>query len=276
MKESIRKERITPRKAKKILSKVNNGNRNISNYYVDSYAVDMKNHKWSLNNQLIAFDVDGNLVDGQHRLMAVIRSGVPITTYVMYGLDRNSVIETIDKGRPRSIAHTLQMVDHMKYTSEITSACRTIVALACGQTRSTTALIRHVYDLYEKEINLVVTNMESAKRLKLGSVLAAMVIGAKVDSEKTIEFEQQYFSGEGLTKTDPAYRFREYMLRLSGEMGTQTRRFKAPLICLSMIKRHINNEPVKYIRYDSKIFDWFAAKQWTNIKSIIEFVSLAK
>ena len=47
----------------------------------------MQNGEWKLNGKSICFDWNGRLLNGQHRLSAVVRSGVPLTTLVVRGLD---------------------------------------------------------------------------------------------------------------------------------------------------------------------------------------------
>lgn len=64
---------VTPDIAKQWL-KQNTNNRKIKEAVVDAYAKDMLNGKWTINNDSITFDKNGILTNGQHRLMAVIKS----------------------------------------------------------------------------------------------------------------------------------------------------------------------------------------------------------
>ena len=88
---------VTPSLAEEWL-KSNSFNRKISKATVRRYADDMKAGNWNLNHQGIAFDNDGVLVDGQHRLVAVIESGETIKMMVTWGSERTG----IDELRPRS------------------------------------------------------------------------------------------------------------------------------------------------------------------------------
>lgn len=71
----------------------NTFNRKISENIVNKYARDMKNGNWTLNHQGIAFDDSGVLVDGQHRLWAIIKSGSSIDIMVTQGASRVGVDE---------------------------------------------------------------------------------------------------------------------------------------------------------------------------------------
>lgn len=94
---------VTPALAEKILEK-NTFNRNVSSAVVRKYAADMSAGKWTLNHQGIAFDRDGTLIDGQHRLMAIIQSGATILMLVTHGADRIGV----DELRPRSTGDVIK------------------------------------------------------------------------------------------------------------------------------------------------------------------------
>ena len=78
-------ETITPALATEWLDKHNSVNRKISEPTVQSYAMDMKNGRWTLTHQGIAFDTEGNLQDGQHRLWAIVFSGITLEMMVTRG-----------------------------------------------------------------------------------------------------------------------------------------------------------------------------------------------
>jgi hypothetical protein len=92
---------VTPEIANKLLQR-NLNNRNLSDRLVSKYEQDMRGGNWTITHQGIAFYEDGTLADGQHRLAAIIRSGVPISMYVTRGLKREQAIN-IDMNRPRSV-----------------------------------------------------------------------------------------------------------------------------------------------------------------------------
>ncbi len=68
---------ITPEMAEKYLEH-NSDNRKMRQATIATYADDMKNGRWEMTHQGIAFNTAGELVDGQHRLAAIVLSGVPI------------------------------------------------------------------------------------------------------------------------------------------------------------------------------------------------------
>src|SRR5690625_6568367 len=79
-------ETITPKKAKDLLEK-NTHNRPVSNKRVDHYASLMKAGKWHLTHQGIAISKTDVIIDGQHRLLAVVQANMPIDFSITYGVE---------------------------------------------------------------------------------------------------------------------------------------------------------------------------------------------
>lgn len=61
----------------------NEFHRPVQDRSVEKYATEMTAGRWRLTHQGIAFDVDKKLIDGRHRLLAVIRSGKTIPMLVI-------------------------------------------------------------------------------------------------------------------------------------------------------------------------------------------------
>lgn len=112
-------ETITPTKAQEYLGK-SGGNRNISKPVVASYAASMKAGKWLLNGESITFDIDGVLLNGHHRLHAIILAGVPIQTFVTRGVE-HECYTTFDCGRHRTIGQLISMQGIRNYSIIATS-----------------------------------------------------------------------------------------------------------------------------------------------------------
>lgn len=88
--------------AEEITSKPSTNYRRVKQKVVDMYAKDMKNGNWTFCGDSIKFDKDGNCIDGQHRLRAIIKSKKPQMFIRIDGLDPESA-KTMDSGFKRSI-----------------------------------------------------------------------------------------------------------------------------------------------------------------------------
>lgn len=145
-------ENITPAKAQQYLQ-TSIGNRPISKSYVKSYADTMKKGKWLLNGVCIVFDQNGHLIDGHHRLLAVIEAGIPVRFDVSRGAPEGA-FTTFDNGRHRTVGQLLAMQNVKNYNlvGSIVLANETLVRtgrLNSNNARSVTNKKRTNEDNYE-------------------------------------------------------------------------------------------------------------------------------
>lgn len=97
---------VTPDMAKLWL-KNNEGNRNLSDSAVERYVSDMKRGTWKPNTDSIGITKSGQLIQGQHRLTAVVESECTVLMLVTYGYG-DDVFSVLDRGRGRSFADQLR------------------------------------------------------------------------------------------------------------------------------------------------------------------------
>lgn len=94
-------ELITPEMALDWLTSNTKNYRKPSRSVVLRYAEAMKNGRWQTNGEAIVFNEDGILLDGQHRLYAIIEAEVSVTMLVVRGVKRD--VSVFDDGRNRTI-----------------------------------------------------------------------------------------------------------------------------------------------------------------------------
>lgn len=101
---------ITPDMASDWLeNRVFDGNRRPAKAKVDQHTAAMKAGRWLETHQGIAFDTDGKLIDGRHRLMAVAASGVTVRMWVFPEQTRDT-FDVIDTGYGRAAAQFIKSV----------------------------------------------------------------------------------------------------------------------------------------------------------------------
>ena len=107
--ENVKKEIITPLIAAAYLEK-NTNNRSLRNVVINAYVKEMKEGRWVLSNDAITFDEEGRLINGQHRLTAVVRSGCTCDFFVARGMKTDS-FEVMDNGYTRSSSQIFRLKD---------------------------------------------------------------------------------------------------------------------------------------------------------------------
>lgn len=100
--------KVTPELATEMLKRNSEGQRTISKLAVERYAADMETEDWIFNGAPVIMSKEHRLLDGQHRLSAIIESGQAQLLLVIHGLDAGAM-STIDAGRTRSYADILKI-----------------------------------------------------------------------------------------------------------------------------------------------------------------------
>lgn len=219
-----RLETIGPERAAYILEH-NNHNRPVVRSNLARLCRDLKAGEWKLNGETIVLASDGELMTGQHRLKAVVLTGIPIKTFVVYGIDR-SAFPTMDQGTPKSVSAILA-IDGGKNTTMTAAVARNYMAVYSGPlvlySAFTPTDAMNVLKAHPAINTWVATcsNQKGARKIFTSSSLAAVVAASeKYGDDLVMEFFQKASVGENLTVHEPAYMFRERMLgrSRSGQM----------------------------------------------------------
>ena len=198
----------------------NMDNRKIRKMRVAAYTHDINSDQWVTTHQGVAFDWNGDLRDGQHRLMAIIEADKPLWMLVTFDLDPASQ-RHMDRGASRLVADFIGGVNGAARAS----AARYLIALrVLGGTASPAALYRaaravtdaDIYDFFENEPGLA----EDMEEISVAAGRAARnlegmgpspLIVAAVTFPKVGQDSLDYIhSGAGLSKGSPLLALRNY------------------------------------------------------------------
>lgn len=207
--ETLRTEvmTVTPAGAAQLLAERNPKNigpqRKLSKQTVQRYAEQMSTGRWRLTHQGLAFDSSGNLLDGQHRLTAVVEAGVPVDFVVTWGCDRES-FSVLDNGMRRQAA---QLLDH-SYAMPICAAARYLGPISgsytgsrieqgiYGSGMSTDEVLDTVYSWPElARYAPTVSAVYHHTKIALSSHLAVIVLASRTEHADKIE---DWLNGDGL------------------------------------------------------------------------------
>lgn len=99
-KRNPRIEIVTPERAAQLLDH-NKENRPLSQQHVNRIASQIVTGKWQFNGDTIKISEDGDVLDGQHRLWAIMEAKMPVETVIIFGIKREAfaTIDTISKAR---------------------------------------------------------------------------------------------------------------------------------------------------------------------------------
>lgn len=214
-------ERITPERAEVWLR--NQGpNRGIAQQRVDDYARDMARGHWQLNGETIKFDTGGLLIDGQHRLHAVVKAKATILSYVVRGLEPQ-VFNSIDIGIKRTAGQLFGIGGH-ENGNHLAAALAWLYRYRKGKMRaqSVRPTPDELFALLEKEPDIEASVPWATKMRRLGYpslwVFAHYLIQQK-DPVLAALFLDAVATGLNAKPGDATYVLRERLLENNTKRG---------------------------------------------------------
>ena len=120
---------VTPALAQMWMA-ANTRNRHLRPDLVAMYARDMESGRWLLTGESIKFGHGGVLLDGQHRLAAVVKADTTVRMLVVTGLENESQ-KVMDTGAKRLTADMLHL-DGVPNATVVSSAVRLLLGISWG------------------------------------------------------------------------------------------------------------------------------------------------
>lgn len=170
---------IGPKEAAEMLEK-NIDNRKVKPSKVQQYALYMKNDLWRENGETILVTEDGFLLNGQHRLQAIIASGTTQAFLIV------TVVPVDGKGRltPLGIIQDRGSVRRHHDITGVPPFCDAISAtmirefMINGRTHSQNTMLRAaIYDVFNEEMDWLFKRCNIAKRaLSRATIRTAFVL----------------------------------------------------------------------------------------------------
>lgn len=252
-----------------LLASVGQRQRPLSNDRVGQYARQMRAGKWRVTHQAVAIDPDGVVFDGQHRLSAIVKAGVPVTLTIARDADP-ATFDVIDVGRTRSPGHALAIAGYQNVNVLASSSRHFLVYKELiGTTRSTGPDIRTrwaSHDIVEFlgtiDGDRVLGSLPDANRLanNLGQIGAktwltaaiALLRSVGVNDELRAEFTDRMESGLMLDATSPILAFRRWMTNYANGYKTvrsDARAFTGMAAFVKCWNSWLEGEPVQQVTF---------------------------
>lgn len=192
-------ETVTPTMARSLLGS-SNGNRSTKKHKLAAYERDMAAGNWQTNGETIIVDDSGTLLNGHHRLMACIKSGVPFQTVLVRGVAPDSQ-KTIDMGASRTTADALSFYG-VKNANVANSVIRVLMSLQAGRERSANPSSSEAFEfLADNDITAATTFAGNKFMPRCAGLVGAMYYIAERNGETDLAVEFAHVLRSGI----PAY-----------------------------------------------------------------------
>jgi len=264
---------ISPAKARDLIKLNIENNRRVTKTHVKNLSSAMKAGTWMETGEPVIIDKFGRIIDGQHRLFAVIDSGVTIKTTITYGVDP-AAFDVMGTGKVRNLSDVMSIhgIDNAR---EVTAAYRIYMDLMTTTTtnfvafgRRTAAKIKadrpgvvawcEEHNKGIQEIMEITQSRDARRLLKPGAVFNGffMYLYFEVGAKKMAkEFFATLVDGTEfeLGKQDPIYQLRKRIMedhaKNARRAGTRVPLFETMAILIKAYNAWMNRQAVKSLRF---------------------------
>lgn len=251
---------ITPSKSKELLE-ANTHNRRIKQPVVLKYAKDMIEGRWIEDTgETIKIAKSGRILDGQHRLHAIIKANKAIYCHISNGLDE-SVFKVIDTGTTRNATDVFK-IEGIKNDNKLPSIISFFNLLEAGKKhkslhvheKSTNAML---LDQYYEDENFWQSVSRNSFNWYIGfaKILTPAFIGGfyahfyKLNSDKAYSFMVQLTSGINV-ENETILLLRNKLIADKVSIKKMPQNLKMALV-IKTWNSFITNKTIKFLKYDS-------------------------
>lgn len=216
---------VTPEMAELWLTK-NKRNRRLNQRRVKMYAREIAKGRWYLHHQGVAFYDDGTLADGQHRLAAIVESGVSCDMVVSWGVPPESGI-MIDGHQQRATHQSIRISGLADWIGKgEVSIARQMLLISTGSMATIARTHTEIVD-YCNQHKQAITFAERSFPTTKKNITTALTKGAVAcawyyeDQDRLHQFCRILLSGMPMAESDKAaILVREWLLS-EGTRATQ-------------------------------------------------------
>lgn len=256
---------VSPEEARLWLDTKNSRNRPVSENAVAKYTQQIKEGNWLDNGQAIIFGESGQLLNGQHRLMAIIRANKTVPMTITWGVP-DKAFDTIDDANSRSLADVL----HIKGESSsglLSAGVRFLWIYTRGEIerrdlrKGVIATKQRLEETLDKNRKITTSvKFYSTLKQRPGGLLipAGMAIGlhylfSLVHEKKADEFFAMFQSGFDLCEGHPIALLRARLISGQKEASSKLTPPAMYFYVVSTWNAYVKDEKLKRLQYNSDI-----------------------
>jgi len=247
---------IDPDMARKWLTK-NVNNRPLRLNSVVKISSDIINGRWQVNGATITFNDKGELIDGQHRLSAIVAANMTVMSLVVTEISPDAM-PTIDMGDVRTVAHILALRGIPSSTRVAALAMIYMKYLRYPEIQWNNKGETSRVELanFGTEISdLLISGTNTANGLKriglCNSSYGLLYVLVHTESENKHlwdEFHDGVTTGAGLWEGDPRLALRNFTMRRSFKAGAWDQQALAA-ICIKTWNKWLMGEKMKMVGF---------------------------
>lgn len=226
---------VTPQLAADILSR-NENNRRLSPDRVAQLAAEIRARRWKLNGESVIISTTGRLLDGQHRMAAVLSAQTAVPMLFVLDVEEDAV-NTIDTGRGRSTADILRM-NGISDGTALSASASILWRMLQGATPVMPAPANYIISVLERypSIHDWVRKWNATGSIRRVISVSALVPGLVYlsDIAGRPDLAERLFTGlatgAGLNEGDPILALRNRVMNLRGGGTHLSHRMVWPLV----------------------------------------------
>lgn len=182
-------ESVTPELAKKILDGDPGRNRRQRPQRVTRYASDMRAGKWRLTGEPVRLDENGVLLNGQHRMAAIIQSGCTVPLMFVSGISTSTMLVQ-DCGLPTS-ADDWMPIENAPAVTRLTRAVLRAFVPTLNSSVSRDEVLAAYNIIGPEHINWAIANTQKKGVCRKACVRAALALIRKLNPERAELFAKR-------------------------------------------------------------------------------------
>ena len=244
-------EVITPELAYELLTS-NCRNRTLRGNVVAAYARDMSEGRWKAAGEPIYVAADGELLNGQHRLNAVVEAGVSVHLPIMRGVPKDYRM-IADQGLRRTTGDVLSIEGEVN-SNQLAAALRKLYMFRhTGGFMDTKQPISSVEisELLQREPEIrswITEGKRLYRAINLNQAVATALLYVlhEIHPSEAPEFVARLVSGTGLAEGDPVLALRKrFMISRPSKPGEQA------ALVIKAFNSWMERSPMYQLRWDS-------------------------
>lgn len=205
------------------LLSANIGNRKLRATHRAFLRQQIEEQRYTLTNQGIGIDINGDVIDGQHRLFAIRDAGYPpVMLLIVYGLPVEARA-AIDTGIVRTFSDLMHFAfDRPEATATMIATARFWGMMSFNQGRKKKPSGNQICEWYMT----ILPALERILAIPMASKLSAPVLAAIAHrlihvpgDDRPLLFVEKLISGAGLGENAPALRLRNWLAENKGGAG---------------------------------------------------------